>query len=265
MSEARLPEQMPTHWRIKSFAHEKGFGTLVHESGEEVLFNIDAWNLGSWKPSRNDWATTGSESPLLPREGEPVQVSWKRSFSGKTVPALVQPTGRVSENRKAYTLAAWLKGFQKTGRFAGLKATALRKALAKLDEDLSEEWSDGEPREAGDFAFLLMAIANLRDVDPEWVATHAGWLYSDDHRWDRDEARQRLPGMLGLASAPEPDADDSNESLPEYAAKCNAEAARSRSALRLHEVALDGDAHVLVAMTPAEFASLLEGGYLDVD
>lgn len=70
--------------------------------------------------------------------------------------------------------------------------------------------------------------------------------------------------MLGLESVPEP-ADGGDESLSEYAAKRNAEAARSGSALRLHEVALDADAHVLVAMTPTEFASLTEGGYLAVE
>jgi hypothetical protein len=266
MSEARLPEQMPTHWWIKSFAYEKGFGTLVHESGEEALFNIDVWDLGSWKPSRRDAVTTGPTSPLLPKEGEPVQVRWKRSsISGKTVPALVQPSGRVSANRKEYKLASWLKGLQRTGRFAGLTAATLRKAMAKLDEDRAEEWRAGEPREAGDFAFLLMDLANLHDVAPEWVATHASWLYSDDHRWDRTRARKTLPGMLGLKSVPEP-ADGGDESLSEYAAKCNAEAERSGSALRLHEVvALDGDAHVLVAMTPTEFTSLVEGGDLAVD
>ena len=50
MSETRLPEQMPTEWKIKAFAHEKGFGTLVHVSGEEVIFNIDVWH-GSACPS----------------------------------------------------------------------------------------------------------------------------------------------------------------------------------------------------------------------
>lgn len=238
MSETRLPEQMPNDWRIKSFAHEKGFGSLVHGSGEEVIFNIDAWDLGSWKPSRKEAAMTGPASPLLPREGEPVQVRWKRSISGKNVPALVQPTARSSAVRKEYKLNAWLKGIQRIGKFADLTSAALLKALAKLDEDRAEELRDGEPRDASDYAFLLMDIANIHEIDPEWVATHAGWVYSDDHRWDRDRARQTLPGMLGLGSVPEP-ADSGDESLSEYAAKCNAEAERSGSDLRLHEVALD--------------------------
>jgi hypothetical protein len=109
MSETRLPEQMPTGWLIKSFAHEKGFGTLVHGSGEEAIFSIDVWDLGSWKPPRKEAAMTGTASPLLPREGEAVRVRWKRSSRGNNVPALVQPMGRVSSARKEYKLSAWLK------------------------------------------------------------------------------------------------------------------------------------------------------------
>lgn len=264
MSETRLPEQMPTEWKIKTFAHEKGFGTLVNGSGDEVIFNIDVWDLGSWKPSRKEAAMTGPASPLLPRAGEAVQVRWKRSISGKNVPALVQPAGRVSSARKEYKINAWLKGIQRTGRFADLTSTALLKALAKLDEDRAEELRDGEARDASDFSFLLMDIANLHEVDPQWVSTHAGWIYSDDHRWDRDRARKTLPAMIGLKSVPEP-ADGGDESLSEYAAKCNAEAERSGSDLRLHEVALDGDADVFVAMTPTAFAALVKDGYLEVD
>ena len=263
MSETRLPEQMPTEWKIKVFAHEKGFGTLVHGSGEEVIFNIDVWDLGSWKPSRKEAAITGPASPALPREGEPVQVRWKRSISGKNVPALVQPTGRKSSARKEYKLNAWLKGIQRAGRFTELTSSALLEALAKVDEDRAEEWRDGEPRDAGDFAFLLMDIASLHDVDPEWAATHAGWVYSDDHRWDRDRALETFPAMLGLESVAAP-ADAGDQSLSDYAAKCNAEAERSGSDLRLHEAALDGDAHVLVAMAPAVFAALVKDGYLAV-
>lgn len=136
------------------------------------------------------------------------------------------------------------------------------KALAKLDEDRADEWHDGEPRDAADFAFLLMDIANIREVDPGWVATHAGWIYSDDHRWDRQRARETLPGILGLFSAPAA-ADGGDETLSEYAAKCNAEAERSGSELRLHEVALDGDAHVFVAMTREAFDALVKEGFLE--
>lgn len=255
---------MPTAWRVKEFAHEKGFGVLVHESGEEVTFGIETWDLGSWKPSRKDAAALGSASPALPTEGEPVQVRWRRSRTGATIPALVQPTGRVSAERTQYKLGAWLKGIQRAGGFAGLTAAALLRALAKLDEDRAEEWRDGEPREASDFAFLLMDIASLRQIEQGWVAEHAGWIYADDHRWDRERARATLPAMLALDAAPEPVAGG-DESLSDYAARCNAEAERSGRELRLHEVALDGDAHVFVALPPAAFASLVKDGYLAVD
>lgn len=85
---------MPTEWKVSSFAHEKGFGTLVHESGEEVIFNIDVWDLGDSRPSAQQATSIRPGSPALPRAGEPVSVRWKRSRSGKNVPALVQPTGR---------------------------------------------------------------------------------------------------------------------------------------------------------------------------
>lgn len=103
------------------------------------------------------------------------------------------PIGRVS-NRKAYKLGAWLKAIQRhAGRFNGLNAASLLEVLAKLDEDRAEELRDDEPRDAGAFAFLLMDIASIADVDPAWAAMHAGWIYTDDHRWDRDLARQTLP------------------------------------------------------------------------
>ncbi len=255
---------MPTAWRVKEFTHEKGFGVLVHDSGEEVTFGIETWDLGSWKPSRKDAALAGPASPVLPRAGEPVQVRWKRSRTGATIPALVQPTGRTSADRTQYKLGAWLKGIQRTGRFGGLTAAALLRALAKLDEDRAEEWKDGEPREASDFAFLLMDIANLHEVDQRWVDEHAGWVYADDHRWDRERARRTIPAMLALGAAPDP-VEGGDESLTGYVARCNAEAERSGGELRLHEVALEGDAHVFVALPPSAFASLVKDGYLAVD
>jgi hypothetical protein len=263
MSETRPPEAMPIDWTVASFAHEKGFGALVHPSGEQVIFNIDVWNLGSWKPSRKDAGATGPDSPLLPKQGEVVRVRWKRSVSGKNVPCLVEPAGRLSADRNEYKLSAWLKGVQKhAGKFAGLTPKDLLKALSRLDEDRAEEWKDGEPREASDFAFLLMDFGNLADVDPQWASTHAEWIYSDDHRWDRERAQRTLPAMIGLPPNSVQAASD-DESVAEYVAKCNAAAQREGKDLRLHDVALDGDAFVFVAMTPQAFVALAKDGYLE--
>lgn len=263
MSETRTPEQMPTEgWRIKSFAHEKGFGALLHESGDEVTFNFDVWNLGTWKPSHKEAAITGPASPLLPREGEPVRVRWKLSLTGRIVPALVEPTGRVSSKRKEYKLNAWLKGMQRAGVLGGLTASELLKALAKLDEGRAEEWRDGEPREAGDYAFLLMDLGNLHEVDPKWAAEHVAWIYADDHRWDGDRAVATLPSLLGLGAAPAPE-DSDNQSLSEYVRACNAAAEREGAPMRLHEVAIEADAHVFVRMPAEAFSALVKDGYLD--
>ena len=109
-----------------------------------------------------------------------------------------------------------------------------------------------------------MDLANLHEVDAEWAATHAGWVYSDAHRWDRDRALKTFPAMLGLKSVPAT-AGGGDEQLSEYVANCNVEAERSGSDLRLHAVALDGDAHLLVAMTHAAFAALVKEGYLAVE
>ena len=228
MPESRAPEEMPTEWRVKEFSRERGFGTLAHASGEEIVFNIDVWDLGGWKPSRQEESAQGPASATMPREGEPVRVRWKRSFSGKTVPALVQPSGRTA--RRRYQLGAWLKAIQRAGRFAGLTTSALLKTLAKLDEDRAQQWRDREPRDANDFAFLLMDLAHVREVDARWASRHAAWLYSDDHDWDRDRAREILPAMLGLVSAPD---SSGASSLSDYVANCNAVGSRAAAARAL--------------------------------
>ena len=265
MSEQRPPEAMPTNWMVASFEHDKGIGTLRHEGGEEVVFDAQTWNVGDWKAPRNI-PDQGAASPYLPQPGEPVRVEWRRSRTGKNVPRLVQPTGRVSAPRRGYKLSAWLAAVQRhTGRFANLTAAGLVKALARLDEDLAEEWRGGEPREASDFGNLLMAIAHLAADEPDWRATHADWIHADDHRWDRERACARLPAMLGLPPNSVPTAGDGyttggDQSLSEYADACNAQAAAAGIELRLHGV--DADEHVLVCLPPAAFAALVEAGYL---
>jgi hypothetical protein len=259
MSEARAPEEMPTDWQVKSFAHEQGFGTLSHALGEEAVFNIDAWNLGSWKPSRRE-ALSQRQAALLPRVGEPVRVTWKRSLSGKTVPAQVQPTGRVSIG-KEYKLSAWLKAVQRhTGHFAAIKPASLLEALAELDPDLADEWRDSEPRSAIDFAMLLMSIGQLREVAPDWFAEHAAWVYTDDWRWDRERGMATLPQMLGISATPALASE--SEALEEYAQRCNAQAATEGRELRLYSVDTDSDQYVVLALQPEAFAALVKDEYL---
>lgn len=53
-----------------------------------------------------------------------------------------------------------------------------------------------------------------------------------------------------------------DESLSDYARACNAHAKAAGLELRLHEVDLDGDAHVFVCLPPAAFEFLVERGYL---
>lgn len=256
------PEQLSEEWRVKSFAPVQGFGTLVHASGEETLFSIDVWNTGSWKPTRKELAVFGDQSPLLPREGEPVHVIWKRSPSGKTVPAQVQPTGRTS-NVKEFTLTAWLEAIRRcTGKFARVTPAQLIEVLSKIDEDLAESWRDGELRSAEDFGALLVNIAELRDYAPEWAAEHATWIYQDDWRWDRERAQKTLPAMLGIQSNPAP--GENTESLGEYAQRCNQQAAAEGRTLRLCDVDTAGDFCVLLALRPDDFAALVEGEYLAV-
>jgi hypothetical protein len=251
---------MPTDWQIRSFSYEKGFGTLSHASGDEVLFNIDVWNLGSWKPSRKEARSDGPGSALLPRVGEPVAVTWKRSINGKTVPSSVQPTSRVSIG-KEHGLAAWLKAIQRhTGHFRDLKPASLLKVLAKVDEDLPDAWGDGEPRAGAEYGSLLQSIALLREHAPGWFAEHASWVYEDDWRWNREQAVAVLPAMLGLSSAPAVASE--SESLDEYAARCNVQAEMEGRALRLCNVETDSDFYVLLALEPGAFAALIKDEFL---
>lgn len=266
MAADRPPESMPTDWTIASFSHEKGFGTLRHAAGDEAPFSVEAWTLGQWKPTRQEAQKTGPDSPLYPRPGEPVRVTWRRTAAGKTVPRVVEPTGRVSVPMERHRLRGWLDAIRELGgRFTKLTEAALLAVLAEIDEDLAEEWGDGEPREASDYAYLLMHLAHHADRDEGFRAAHAGWIYADDHRWDRNGAQQRLPILLGLPPGSVPAAGDGitsgqDESLPEYAERCNTAAAGGPE--RLHEVNLDGDEHVLVCLTREAFDALVSGGYL---
>jgi hypothetical protein len=275
MSETRPPEAMPTEWRIASFSSEQGFGTLIHESDEQVIFNIDAWDLGDWKPPRNEvyFAIDGSRSvatqpgnALLPTVGERVRVRWKRSRTGKNVPALVQPMERVSVEVKAYKLGAWLKGIQShAGCLLGLTSRKLVAALATLDNDVAEGWREGEAHEGSDFVFLLKDLAAVVEVDLS-QAKHFGWIYSDDHRWDRERAQRTVATMLGLRE-PIPTAGDgyttgTDESLPDYVTRCNAIADEQGCTVRLRELNLEGDAHVFIAVTDEAFDALTKGGYV---
>lgn len=266
MADERRPEEMPGDWRVRSFAAEKGFGTLAHASGEEVVFQIEAWNLGGWEPPQEEAAVLGAASPLLPKEGEPVRVAWRRSASGNNVPSLVQPTGRVSVKRERYTLKAWLKAVQNhTGRFAGVTAAEILRVLATIDQGLAERWTDGT-HDASEFAYLLMHLGHLRE-DPAWASAHTTWIYCDDHRWDRKGAAGTLPVMLGLppdsvATAGDGTTTGRDESISQYVQKVNAAAASQGATVLLHEVDLDGDEHVFVCMKQDAFEALVAGGYV---
>lgn len=266
MADERRLEDMPGDWSVRSFAAEKGFGTLVHASGEEVVFQIEAWNLGGWEPPKREAAVLGAASPLLPKEGEPVRVTWRRSATGKNVPSLVQPTARVSVKRKEYTLKAWLKGVQKhTGRFTGVTAAEILRVLAKIDEGLVEHWTDGS-YDASEFAYLLMYLGHLRE-DPAWAGAHTTWIYCDDHRWDRKGAGRALPAMIGLppdsvATAGDGITTGRDESLSEYVQKVNTVAASQGKVMLLHEVDLDGDERVFVCLKQDAFEALVAGGYV---
>ena len=264
MGDPRRPEDMPREgWAVKAFSYEKGFGTLVHApSGEEATFQADAWNIGDYRPSRAEEAAAGDDSPYVPREGESVRVTWRRSVLGKTVPGVVEPTSRVSTPRKEYTLAAWLKGVQKhAGKLTGVTAAKVVAALRKLDEDSAEEWSDGEPREADEYHFLLMDLGNVRDVDETWATTHCSWIHTDDHRWDRQRAQAAIASALSISPV-KPAGDD--ESLSDYVARCNAVASANGAKELFYEVDLDADAHVFIAVTPDAMRALVHGGYVEV-
>jgi hypothetical protein len=182
MSQDRSPEEMPRQWKVESFDMTKGFGTLVHESGHRILFQHEAWNLGGWKPAKKLAAYRGADSPIWPQPGELVDVEWKKSFAGKTVPRVVRPTGRDLSQPKEHKLSAWIKAIQKcSGHFSGVTTARLLKRVAALDEDQAEEWKDGEARDAEAYAWLLFALGAEEHSSDEALK----WIYSDDHRWDR--------------------------------------------------------------------------------
>jgi len=263
MSESRPPEEMPTEWTVASFSHEQGFGTLAHASGEQVQFGIEAWQLG-FEPTEKEKYMSGPGSPLLPHVGEPVTVEWKQSRLGKNVPKLVQPTGRARAVRKTHTLGDWMKAMRQHAHlFAGVTPAALLKVMAAVDEDAAEEWRGGDAREATEFTFLLRLLSS---ADDDWTSLHTSWLYVEDHRWDRDRTARSFHAMLNLPRGTVPPAGDgrmtgTDESLADYAGRCNAAAETQGRAVRLCDLTVDDDG-IFVALTPTAFAALTEGEYL---
>lgn len=261
-NDSREPEQMPRDWVVARFAFERGLGALSREGEAEVGFDVTAWRYDPQAQSRKEIHGPAS----WPQPGEPVAVTWKRSaFGGRVVPALIVPTSR-KPARKRHRPGTWLKAVTRiTGHFSGLTLKRLNGLLCEPDADVSldEQFPSDEEFEAEEFSELLHLIAQLRGRAPDAYREHAAWLYANDHRWDREDAAERLPPILGLPPrAVEPEPDESTESLADYAARLNALAEARALPLRLHSLAHDSDFELLAALTPAQMDKLEKGRYL---
>jgi hypothetical protein len=73
-----------------------------------------------------------------------------------------------------------------------------------------------------------------------------------------------LTATLGVSPVDVQPAGD-EESVSEYVARCNARAVARGAQEIFHEVAIDADAHVFIAVTPEAMRALVEGGYVEVD
>lgn len=77
-------------WVVSSFSTEQGFGRIKDtETGEEAVFGLEAWVPCDPAAGRNIQDSESRRDSLLPVAGEPVDVEWRTSRTGKRVPGRV--------------------------------------------------------------------------------------------------------------------------------------------------------------------------------
>jgi len=244
----RAPDHMPTDWKIARFDLGLATGYLKRDGEDEVSFDISAWSLPE------EYLPRGDEASLkYPQAKEPVRVTWRTSRLGKVVPAVVEPVGRDSL-RARHTFQEWLKAVQeRAGILKGLLFDDIVEALAEQDEDFADLWDPDEAYDAAQYTDLLYALGTVEDQEfQEQLAT---WLYVDDHRWDRDLAKSRLPKMVGLSEAVDPNGDA--ESFTQYLRRVDDRAKAASTTRRLFDLAHESD-YVVAIAAPHEGMRALE-------
>jgi hypothetical protein len=82
--------QPATTWRVVSFSTERAMGTVENVStGEHALFQLEAWSPCDPATARSLQDSAPRRHLLFPQPGEAVEVQWRTSRSGKTVPSRV--------------------------------------------------------------------------------------------------------------------------------------------------------------------------------
>jgi hypothetical protein len=81
-------------WRVVSFSTERAMGTVENVgTGEHALFQLEAWSPCDPATARTLQDSEPRRHLLFPQPGEAVEVHWKTSRSGKTVPSRVARIG----------------------------------------------------------------------------------------------------------------------------------------------------------------------------
>jgi hypothetical protein len=159
-------------WVVSEFSAEQAFGRVRDlDTGREAVFPLEAWMPCDPKTARDLDDSDRRRHLLLPRVGEPVDVTWKKGYRGVDVPSRVvrtRPIGAVLPQR---TLRDWLRAMAvHVPALAHVTAESLQ-ALAP-DIELDETTDSPTPLDPVQHLALLAYIQQhdeSRAIELRWI------------------------------------------------------------------------------------------------
>ena len=119
-------------WVVSAFSAETAFGRIRDtDSGREAAFAIEVWVPCDPTTARALDESEHRRHLLLPRVGEPVNVTWRKGYQGVDVPSRVTRTHPVVEMLPQRTFRDWLRAMAShVPLLAQLKASAWEELAA---------------------------------------------------------------------------------------------------------------------------------------
>ncbi len=228
---------------IAGFSFERGDGTLKTGASASVPFDVGVFRPGAFRPTADEARAIGSPaSPVLPRVGEIVAVTWRADVVDvpESVTRIVPPAPR-------FTLTEWLGGVnERTDLLDGITAREVRRGAPF-------EPRRGRSYDATDAAWILKRV---RDAEELFDEVPEPWVASVDAN---DRASWTALGeLLSLEDVPDVGRLDFRSYLDALAEAADEEGIE----LRLFEISADADEHFVVALEPDQFEALEADGYV---
>lgn len=197
---------MPGCWRIASFEAERAVGVVrERDSGREASFSVEAWVPCDAETAHGLQDSDERRHLLLPQQGEPVDVEWKRGWRGDDVVARVTratPLERVLPTR---TFRAWLA---EVGRVVPEVAdwtddewNPVYAAADVADGDYEATVSSSQPWHAE--AHLGLLAWTRANVLHEVVTRRLGWVRLEPNPGCHRVEAWGAPGDVWLALRPD--------------------------------------------------------------